>query len=84
MQAHTGALHDLANSTQQRNYDHIFASIPVYDGSSREDFFLWLERLETACYHCETGYQNRSIRKVSWTCPKCHNGPSSETNHGLQ
>ena len=52
MQAHAGALHELANSTQQRNYDHIFASIPVYDGSSREDFFLWLDRLETACYHC--------------------------------
>ena len=52
MQAHTGALHDLANSTQQRNYDHIFASIPVYDGSNREDFFPWLDRLEAACYHC--------------------------------
>ena len=52
MQAHTGALHDLANSTQQRNYDHIFASIPVYDGSNREDFFPWLDQLEAACYHC--------------------------------
>ena len=30
MQAHAGALHELANSTHQRNYDHIFASIPVY------------------------------------------------------
>ena len=52
MQAHAGALHELANSTQQRTYDHIFASIPVYDRSSREDFFPWLDRLETACYHC--------------------------------
>ena len=42
MQAHVGALHQLANSTHQRNYDHIFASIPIYDGSNREEFFPWL------------------------------------------
>ena len=52
MQAHAGALHELANSTHQRNYDHIFASIPIYDGSNRDDFFPWLDRLEAACYHC--------------------------------
>ena len=52
MQAHAGALHELANSTHQRNYDHIFASIPVYDGSNRDDFFLWLDHLEAACYYC--------------------------------
>ena len=52
MQAHAGALHELANSTHQRNYDHIFASIPVYDGSNRDDFFPWLDRLEAACYYC--------------------------------
>ena len=39
MQVHAGALHELANSTHQRNYDHIFASIPVYDGSNRDEFF---------------------------------------------
>ena len=52
MQAHTGALHQLANSTHQRNYDHIFASIPIYDGSNREEFFPWLDHLEAACYYC--------------------------------
>ena len=52
MQAHAGALHQLANSTHQRNYDHIFASIPIYDGSNREEFFPWLDRLEAACYYC--------------------------------
>ena len=39
MQAHTGALQQLATSTYQRNFDHIFASIPIYDGSDREGFF---------------------------------------------
>ena len=52
MQAHAGALHELANSTHQRNYDHIFASISVYDGSNRDDFFPWLDHLEAACYYC--------------------------------
>ena len=31
MQAHTGALQQLATSTYQRNFNHIFASIPIYD-----------------------------------------------------
>ena len=43
MQVHTGALQQLATSTYQQNFDHIFASIPIYDGSDREGFFPWLE-----------------------------------------
>ena len=43
MQAYTGALHQLATSTYQHNFDHIFASIPIYDGSDWEGFFPWLE-----------------------------------------
>ena len=39
MQAHTGALQQLVTSTYQRNFYHIFASIPIYDGSDREGFF---------------------------------------------
>ena len=45
MQAHTGALEQLATSTYQRNFNHIFVSIPIYDGSDREGFFPWLEHL---------------------------------------
>ena len=43
MQVHTGALQQLATSTYQCNFDHIFASIPIYDGSDWEGFFPWLE-----------------------------------------
>ena len=57
MQAHTGALQQLATSTYQRNFDHIFASIPIYDGSDREGFFPWLECLEAACF-----YSGRNIK----------------------
>ena len=51
MQAHTGALQQLATSTYQRNFDHIFASIPIYDGSDREGIFPWLECLEAASFY---------------------------------
>ena len=51
MQAHTGALQQLATSTYQRNFDHIFASILIYDRSDREGFFPWLECLEAACFY---------------------------------
>ena len=57
MQAHTGALQQLATSTYQRNFDHIFASIPIYDGSDREGFFPWLKCLEAACF-----YSGRNIK----------------------
>ena len=57
LQAHTGALHQLATLTYQRNFDHIFASIPIYDGSDREGFFPWLECLEAACF-----YSGRNIK----------------------
>ena len=57
MQAHTGALQQLATSTYQCNFDHIFASIPIYDGSNREGFFPWLECLEAACF-----YSGRNIK----------------------
>ena len=43
MQVHTRALQQLAISTYQCNFDHIFTSIPIYDGSNREGFFPWLE-----------------------------------------
>ena len=56
MQAHTGAL-QLTTSTYQCNFDHIFASIPIYDGSDREGFFPWLECLETSCF-----YSGRNIK----------------------
>ena len=57
MQVHMGALQQLARSTYQRNFDHIFASIPIYDGSDREGFFPWLKQLEAACF-----YSGRNIK----------------------
>ena len=57
MQAHTGTLQQLATSTCQRNFDHIFASISIYDRSDREGFIPWLDHLEAACF-----YSGRNIK----------------------
>ena len=46
--AHTDALRSLAESTQQRNFEDIYASILTYDGTNKGGFFKWVERLEPA------------------------------------
>ena len=74
MQAHMGALQQLAISTYQRNFDHIFASIPIYDGSDREGFFPWLKCLEVACFQQWKEYQDQSFEEIHWTSPECNNG----------
>ena len=61
MQAHASALHQLANLTHQRNYDHIFGSIPIYDGSNREELFPWLDQLEAACYYCGRDIKTKAL-----------------------
>ena len=76
MQAHTGTLQQLATSSYQRNFDHIFASIPIYDGSDREGFFPWLEHLGAACFcsgrSVKTEALDRSaepVQNVIMACP---------------
>ena len=61
MQAHMGTLQQLANPTYQRNFDHIFASIPIYDGSDREGFFPWLECLEAACFYSRRNVKTEAL-----------------------
>ena len=65
MQAHTEALQQLATSTYQRNFDHIFVSIPIYDGSDREGFFPWLECLEAGCFTVE-----EILKQKLWVGPQ--------------
>ena len=50
-------LQQIAMLTYQHNFDHIFASITIYDGSDREGLFPWLEHLEAACF-----YSGRNIK----------------------
>ena len=57
MQADTGALQQFSTSMYQCKFDHLFASVPICDGSNREGFFPWLECLEAACF-----YSGRNIK----------------------
>ena len=61
MQAHMGALQQLANLTYQRNFNHIFASILIYDRSDREGFFPWLECLEAACFYSRRNVKTEAL-----------------------
>ena len=61
MQAHTSALQQLDNSTYQRIFDHIFASILIYDGNDREGFFPWLECLEAACFYTRRNVKTQAL-----------------------
>ena len=42
-------LRELAEATNKRGYDHMFASIPAYDGTNPSQFMEWLESLEQLC-----------------------------------
>ena len=65
MQAHTGTLQQLATSTYQRNFVHIFTSIPIYDGSDRTGFFPWLECLEAACFYSGRNIKTEALGRSS-------------------
>ena len=51
----TLAMHDLADMTEQRTYDSMFAAVPVYHGNDDEDFNEWADQLEALC---EISHQN--------------------------
>ena len=48
-EAQADALRQLAESIQQRNFEHIFASILVFDGTKKDNSSEWSEKLEYAC-----------------------------------
>ena len=45
----TEALERLNESTRQRDHDHMFMSIEVYDGTDPDKFEPWIEQIEIAC-----------------------------------
>ena len=68
--AHMDALKSLAKLTQQRNFDHIFGSIPIYDGTNKEGYSKWVETLEAACL--QSGRNCTDVLgkagDIVWTC----------------
>ena len=45
----TEALERLNESTRQRDHDHMFMSIEIYDGTDPKKFEPWIEQIEIAC-----------------------------------
>ena len=70
------ALRLLAESSQQRDYNHLFSAIPMYNGEDPTACEEWLEKLETTC---QTG--RRDIRDVAITCAE---GPVLEVINSMQ
>ena len=49
LQDQADAMRDLADNSAKRAYDHMFAAIPIFDGTKPEIFSDWLESIETLC-----------------------------------
>ena len=45
----TEAMQDMANVNFQMKFDHMFASVPMYDGSNPDTFDEWLYQIESLC-----------------------------------
>ena len=45
----TLAMDDLADITEQRTYDSMFAAVPIYHGKDDENFNEWADQLEALC-----------------------------------
>ena len=67
----TLAMHDLADITEQRTYDSMFAAVPIYHGKDDEDFDEWADQLEALCEishrnicHEMMGRSSAAVKKI--------------------
>ena len=67
----TLAMHDLADMTEQRTYDSMFAAVPIYHGNDDEDFDEWADQLEALCeisqqniHHEMMGKSSAAVKKI--------------------
>ena len=67
----TLAMHDLADITEQRTYDSMFAAVPIYHGNDDEDFDEWADQLEALCeishqniHHEMMGRSSAAVKKI--------------------
>ena len=49
LQDQTDAMTALADIARKQSYNHMFAAIPIFDGSQPELFNDWMESIETLC-----------------------------------
>ena len=51
----TEAMQDMAQVNYQMKFDHMFASVPIYDGTD-PDSFDWLHQIESLCEISQRAY----------------------------
>ena len=68
---HADVLRSLAESTQQRNFNHIFVSILTYDGTNKGGFFEWVQRLEAACLQSRRDIHIEALGKAGGNVRTC-------------
>ena len=56
MQEQANAMKDLVELSARKAYDHMFAVVPIFDGTKPELFYDWIEQIETLCQ--ESGREN--------------------------
>ena len=63
----TEAMQDMAQTNVQMKFDHMFASVPIYDGTDPNSFDDWLYQIESLC---EMSHRNSRIEFIGWPVPK--------------
>ena len=70
----TEAMQDMAQVNFQMKFDHMFAGVPIYDGTDPDTFDDWLYQIESLCE-----MSHRDVRVELMGYPSCteYNEPSS-------
>ena len=54
-------MQDMAQANFQMKYDHMFAGVPMYDGTNPDSFDDWLYQIESLC---ELSHRDVIIRSL--------------------
>ena len=59
----TEAMQDMAQANFQMKFDHMFAGVPIYDGTDPDTFDDWLYQIESLC---EMSHRDVRIELMGW------------------
>ena len=59
----TEAMQDMAQANFQMKFDHMFAGVPIYDGTDPDTFDDWLYQIESLC---EMNHRDVRIELMGW------------------
>ena len=64
----TEAMQDMAQANFQMKFDHMFAGVPIYDGTDPDTFDIWLYQIESLC---EMSHRDVRIELMASVQVKC-------------